>query len=214
MLLLFNGVASANSSGIVGKSGKQGETCSGHHTGGVAPVVRFEGPSIVAAEALVTFRFAVESQSIDQIAAGLNVAASAGELGTISGQGTQLEDGEITHTRPRMNDEGGTASWLFTWRAPSAAGTETLFAAGNSVDAFGNVEGDQATATRVDVEVGCLGDCGRNSQVTIDELITAVRLAQGGNGLDVCALADGNGDGMVQVQELVAAVRNSLEGCD
>jgi hypothetical protein len=223
LLLCCTATASANSSGIVGESGKQGETCSGHHTGGVAPLVRLDGPAVVAASALATFRFSVESQSPDQILAGLNVAASGGQLGTIAGQGTQAEEfrdnqgqssTEITHTRPRMNDASGTASWLLTWRAPAAAGVQTLFAAGNSVDGFGNMEGDQAAVTQVDVEVGCLGDCGGDSEVTIGDLITAVRLAQGGSDINACRLADGNGDGAVQLQELIGALRNSLHGCN
>lgn len=219
-LLLSGGAASANSSGIVGNSGKQGQSCSGHHTGGVAPVVRLEGPSIVAAGALATFRFSVESQSPDQILAGLNVAASDGQLGTIAGQGTQAEDfgdgpgaTEITHTRPRMNDATGTASWLFTWRAPAAAGVATLSAAGNSVDGFGNMEGDLATVTQADVEVGCLGDCNGDRQVTVDELVTAVELAQGRPPDHACPLADGDGDGVVQLRELVGSVQSSLAGC-
>jgi hypothetical protein len=219
-LLLLCAPAFANSSGIVGRSGKQGESCSGHHSGGVAPVVRLEGPSIVAAGALATFRVTVQSESPNQIAAGLNVAASGGELGTVAGQSTQLElfdDGtsatnELTHTQPRRNDASATASWLFTWRAPPAPATATLFAAGNSVDDFGNMEGDRAATTRLDVEVGCLGSCNGDSQVDIDELIVAVRLALG-DGTAACPLADGNGDGMVQVQELVGALQHSLHGC-
>jgi hypothetical protein len=221
-LLLAAGAASANSSGIVGRSGKQEETCTGHHTGGLAPQVRLEGPPSVEPGALATFRFVVESQSPEeQILAGLNVAASAGDLGNVQGQGTQVEelrDGaavtlELTHTRPRMNDAMGVAAWLFTWRAPDATGVETLFAAGNSVDGFGTMDGDRSAATQLEVLVGCAGDCKLDSRVTVDELITAVRLAQGKGRIDDCRLADGNGDGVVQLQELVTAVHRSLQDC-
>lgn len=215
ILLLAAGTASANGSGISGQSGKQDMTCNSHHVGGVEPVVRLEGPSIVAAGAVATFRFTVESQApLDQLFAGLDVAASDGVLGTTTPpRGAKLENGEITHTQPRRNDDSGAASWLFTWRAP-AGGPQTLFAAGNSVDGFGNTDGDRAATTQLSVEVGCLGDCNRDGQVTIDELITAVALAQGGSGLAQCPLADGDGDGMVQVQELIGAVQHSMVNCE
>jgi hypothetical protein len=164
---------------------------------------------------VATFRFSVQSQApLVQTFGGLDVAASAGVLGrTTPPRGTQVDNGEIIHTQPRRNDDSGTASWLFTWRAPTS-GLQTLFAAGNSVDGFGNMDGDRAATTQLSIEVGCLGDCNRDTVVTIDELVTAVALAQGGNGLEECLLADGNGDGAVQVQELIGAVQQSMFSCE
>jgi len=49
--------------------------------------------------------------------------------------------------------------------------------------------------------------------VTIDELITAIRVTLGEIEVTVCAAADRNGDGMVTVEELVAGVAAALGSC-
>jgi hypothetical protein len=57
------------------------------------------------------------------------------------------------------------------------------------------------------------GDCDGNAQVSIAELITAVRIALGEADLATCTAADVNGDGRVSVNELIAAVGAALNGC-
>ena len=138
--------AGARINGIVNYSGKQEQTCNSHHTGGLAPVVRLEGPAVVATRQLATFRFIVESPSPEQRSAGFNFAASAGDL--VAGTGSKLELGELTHTAPRAANEAGQSVWVFSWRAPAERGTQTLFGAGNSVDGFIDEAGDQATTIR------------------------------------------------------------------
>lgn len=146
--------ALAFSTGITGVSGKQGSSCSACHLGGVSPTVHFEGPTEVAPGATATFRFVVQSQSPSrQIAAGLDIATSAGKLTAASGQGEQLLGGEITHTGPKRNDASGMASWDFTWQAPAQSGTTTLFGAGNSVNLSGNSFGDLSATTTYQVSV-------------------------------------------------------------
>jgi hypothetical protein len=49
--------------------------------------------------------------------------------------------------------------------------------------------------------------------VTIDDLIKAVNIALGSAAIDVCRSADVDGDGVVRINELIAAVTNSLTGC-
>lgn len=175
-------------------------------------MVRFEGPSIVATRQLATFRFVVQSQSPEQGSAGFNVATSAGDLA--AGSGSKLEQGELTHATPRAAGAEGESVWQFTWRAPAARGTQTLFGAGNSVDGFIDEAGDQSATTTADVEVRCLGDCGDDATVEVDELIRGVAAALGSMPVDTCASIDGNGNGRVSIAELVAAVRNALGGCD
>src|SRR3989304_2884850 len=79
--------ALANMTGKTERSGKQGTICNECHAGGVAPLVHFEGPMELAAGAIATFRFVIQSQSASQTSAGFNVAAEAGQLGGVPGQG-------------------------------------------------------------------------------------------------------------------------------
>jgi hypothetical protein len=70
------------------------------------------------------------------------------------------------------------------------------------------VAGGSAMAT-----AQCDGDCDGDARVTIDELISSVRIALGGGGLEGCSAADMDVDGEVSVDELIAAVNNALLGC-
>jgi hypothetical protein len=59
----------------------------------------------------------------------------------------------------------------------------------------------------------CGGDCDASGGVSIDELITAVRIDLGEAGGALCAAIDLNSDGVVSVDELVGAVAHALDGC-
>jgi polyhydroxybutyrate depolymerase len=61
--------------------------------------------------------------------------------------------------------------------------------------------------------VRCVGDCGWNSQVTIDELLKGVSIALGNLPLSACEMFDHNGDGTVTVDELLRGVNDALNGC-
>ncbi|MBX3027237.1 hypothetical protein KF840_20255 [bacterium] len=66
---------------------------------------------------------------------------------------------------------------------------------------------------RLAPDAACAGDCDFGGTVSIDELITAVRIALGESGAALCAAVDGNVDGVVTIDELVAAVTRALDGC-
>lgn len=154
MLALSARDADANSTGIVTYSGKApAQTCGNCHSGGIAPLVRFEGPTQVDAGATATFTFFVTSQAPAQKYAGFDVAASAGQLGTIVNQGAQLLLGEVTHKAAAKANAAGEVSWKFTWQAPGAGGTFTLFGAGNSVDNNKLSSGDASAVTTWAVNV-------------------------------------------------------------
>jgi hypothetical protein len=144
--------AHANSSGRTGRSGKQGSTCQACHGGGVAPMVSFSGPAELGLGEPATYHFEVESRVPTQRAAGFNVAASAETLATLPQQGERLSSGELTHTAPKGNTDG-VAGWDFTWTAPNAPGTYTLFGAGNSVNLNGQPSGDRSSTTTFDIVV-------------------------------------------------------------
>ena len=59
----------------------------------------------------------------------------------------------------------------------------------------------------------CPGDCGRNGEVTVDELIIGVNIALGSARLDQCSAMDSGADGEVTINELVSAVNAALNGC-
>ena len=60
------------------------------------------------------------------------------------------------------------------------------------------------------VEPPAPGDCDDNGSVTIDELVSGVRIALGDAPLASCAAADRDGDGTVAISELIAAVARAL----
>lgn len=59
----------------------------------------------------------------------------------------------------------------------------------------------------------CVGDCSRSARVRISDLITAVNIALGNQPLDACDTLDTNGDLLVSINEIIAAVGNALNGC-
>jgi hypothetical protein len=216
--LLVASSAEARSNGIVGYSGQDGLTCDTCHAGGVVPDVRFEGPTTVAAGRTALFRFTVRSHGSEQILAGFNVSATAGTLSAVpEDRGVRASTFagavEVTHTQPRDNDDNDEATWLFAWRAPDALGDDVLFGAGNSVDGFEDQSGDESATATVDIRVRCAGDCSDDEAVTVDEVVHGIDIALGGQPLEDCPLADGDGDGSVSISDLVAAVDSAMNGC-
>jgi hypothetical protein len=64
------------------------------------------------------------------------------------------------------------------------------------------------------VSAACVGDCGGDGEVTVNDLVLAVVIALGDASVDTCAAADANGDGAVMVPELVEAVSGLLGSCN
>ncbi len=59
----------------------------------------------------------------------------------------------------------------------------------------------------------CAGDCGSRGTVTVDDVVSVVRILLGDESLDACAAADSDENGKVSVDDAVRAVRAVLEGC-
>ncbi len=59
----------------------------------------------------------------------------------------------------------------------------------------------------------CVGDCGGNDQVTVDELVTMVNIALGNANVADCEAGDLSLDGQITVDEILVAVNNALNGC-
>lgn len=66
----------------------------------------------------------------------------------------------------------------------------------------------------VDGHPTCVGDCGVDRQVTVDEIITLANVALGNEQLSDCQAGDANGDGQITVDEILTAVNNALNGCE
>ncbi len=62
-------------------------------------------------------------------------------------------------------------------------------------------------------EAACVGDCGGDGEVTVNELVRGVNIALELAAPDTCTAMDGNQDGQVTVAELVLAVNGALNGC-
>lgn len=54
--------------------------------------------------------------------------------------------------------------------------------------------------------IACAGDCDGDGQVTVDEVVIGVALAQGSDTVPVCAAFDTDGNGQIEIPELLAAV--------
>ena len=65
----------------------------------------------------------------------------------------------------------------------------------------------------VDGHPTCVGDCGADRQVTVDEILTMVNVALGNTHLSACRASDANDDGQITVDEILTAVNNALNGC-
>lgn len=185
--------------GIIGYSGKQGETCNGcHDNEGMAPVVDIEGPLQFAADTTAQFRFIVRSQGQRQLFAGFNVAASDGTL-RIDGKGTRVEANELTHTAPQSNDEAGVSAWTFGWCVP-IGGDFRLFGSGNSVNGNGTRSGDAASEAVLEVEVTPpSGDVNCDGRRTVAD-VTAIFNASSVGSPGACESTDGGtADGMPEI---------------
>ena len=63
------------------------------------------------------------------------------------------------------------------------------------------------------VAAQCVGDCNRDAEVTVDELVLGVNIALGTAQLAACPLLDADASQDVTIDELIAAVNSALNGC-
>mgnify|MGYP000045609439 CR=1 FL=1 len=59
----------------------------------------------------------------------------------------------------------------------------------------------------------CLGDCNRDGEVTVDEIVVAVQIALAAVPVEVCVAIDRDGDGDATIDEILAAVQHAASGC-
>ncbi|MBM2816537.1 MAG: Choice-of-anchor protein [Ignavibacteria bacterium] len=126
-----------------GKTSSTSQGCNCHassaNTATQVTVVSQSGSFSVATNGVLTLTVTVTNSS--KQAAGVDIAVKttqtgstdAGTLEPVSGSGLQTTNGELTHTEPKAMS-GGSASFQFTWTAPSSPGTYYLRAVGNAVN--------------------------------------------------------------------------------
>jgi hypothetical protein len=69
------------------------------------------------------------------------------------------------------------------------------------------------TPTPTQIPPSCPGDCDRDGEATVDELVNVVNLALGNRRVAACASADRSKDFRITVEEIAAALQNVLVGC-
>jgi uncharacterized protein (TIGR03382 family) len=152
--LLSSTAVHANTTGMTGRSGKQGMTCATHcHMVGTstpAASVELTGPTSLAAGETGQYALIVRGGPASR--AGMNVAVSNTAASLTAGTGQRKESGELTHTAPRAFSNGE-ARFDFSLVAPATGGNLKLFGAGNSVNGNGEMTGDAIATTTLDITV-------------------------------------------------------------
>ncbi len=69
------------------------------------------------------------------------------------------------------------------------------------------------TPTATAASGACIGDCDENGQATVNELLMIVNIVLGNATVASCPAGDADGDGAVQITEIIAAVDRALNGC-
>ncbi|HVP11298.1 MAG TPA: hypothetical protein VMV94_08955 [Phycisphaerae bacterium] len=98
----------------------------------------------------------------------------------------------------------GAGQYLVTWNEGATVGEGGLIGG----DVYGTL-----LAPAPPPAVACVGDCGGDGTVTVDELLTMVNIALGNTTVCACETGDAGGNGQITVDEILTAVNNALNGC-
>jgi len=132
------------------------------------------GPTTVVRGSMNVYELIITNSDRSQTGAGLDVAASAGTLGTSAmAPLTQMTAGEITHRSVIARSTPTTWRIPFTWTAPAMAGSARINAAGNAVNQRAGQNGDQwntgsLAITVTDTMMADSGVAPRDSGVAVD----------------------------------------------
>lgn len=110
--------------------------CGGcHGNASAATTASLEGPRTVRTGTTTNYTFVVAHNVLGF--AGMNVGFRTGiaAAGVINaGNGTRVQDGQLTHNGAPLAVAGGSARFNFTWTAPGGHGVYTFNGAGNAVN--------------------------------------------------------------------------------
>ena len=144
----------ARSTGITGVSGQTGTTCTKCHAeGATKPTVEFMGPATVTPGSVNNYSFVLRGGPAVRGGLDVTVSDAAALLNVLDGS-LKKSGNELVHTAAK-NFETGSSELRFDFSvtAPSAAGSFTLYGAGNSVNGDGRTSGDGVAATTLAVTV-------------------------------------------------------------
>ena len=137
--IYYTSVATADIDGRTGrtlKTSTSGCSCHGSINSGVT--VTITGPDSVNIGSQTNYTLTVTMAG--KTGMGLDVATRLGTLGVVT-SGTHIASGELTHNN-NITMTNGTATITFKYTAPSAAGTDTLWAVGLAGNSHSNTGGD------------------------------------------------------------------------
>ncbi|MGH7788800.1 MAG: hypothetical protein ACRERC_18155 [Candidatus Binatia bacterium] len=118
----------------------------------------------------------------------------------------------VTPTRPMVSTATRTSAVTRTPTPPGGTPTATRIVTGSVSPTPTPTPTDTPTATATPA-VPCPGDCDGGGHVAVPEVIRVVNIALGRADLELCRAADADGDGLVRIDDLIAAVRSAMLGC-
>jgi Tol biopolymer transport system component len=111
------------------------------------------------------------------------------------------------------DSDGNPGDWFSSNPAISADGSAVAFESRASNFGIEGSFNDIFVATSAMPDV-CIGDCNRDGQVTVDELVTGVDIALATLTLETCPQFNSDAGGTVTIDELLQAVGVALNGCN
>ncbi len=139
LIILFAIITLAKEEGVVGRTLKNRKGCTCHdEVASKNVLVSIAGPDTMRVGETVTFSVTISGATMK--AAGINIAASDGDLNPLS-RDLKKAKGELTHTSPKQT-VSGKSTFQFSYSAPDKAGEQTIFASGNLADMNGKKTGD------------------------------------------------------------------------
>ena len=138
LLMGFTILHSTGQTGVTKKTTGVGCICHGPSPTGTV-LVGVTGPDTVRIGSRYLYKIRIRGGPA--VAGGLDVAAGRGAL-SVADDSTYLQNGEITHSSPKIF-QGDSVQWTFFYQPPSSGDADTLFTVGNSVNLNGAPSGDE-----------------------------------------------------------------------
>lgn len=153
----------------------------------VRTVLRRGQGNVPIVDSIVELKYSGTGQAIDQ---------------TITLQGVGMGESDLVRLVQQGNLQLGPVRFGLT--ATTGTPTPTPKATTTSTP--------QATATQPPGS-DCVGDCGSDGQVTVDEILLGINIVLGNLDGEACPAFDENDDGAVMVDEIVLGINAGMNGC-